>query len=130
MVLLDWKLNPIPTKYGVNDDKPTVISPSVLPNIKMNIKPSRKPPKIRNLQEDEMPIFRNQDIISDFNELNTSKFHAGFTFKHLGDAVVYFNLSFEQQHGEHDLKSKSSFAFLRHYKSETKLRKLCIYYVL
>ena len=35
-LLLDWKLNPIPRKYGVN--KPTLIPPSDLPNI--NIKPS------------------------------------------------------------------------------------------
>ena len=45
---------------------------------------------------------RNEDITSDFNELNTSKLPPGFTFKHLGEAVVYFSLSFEN--GEPEIK--------------------------
>ena len=66
---------------------PSAVIPTIIP--------PRKPPTERVYQVDELAQWKNMDIIKGFTELTAAKCQNEFTFKHLGDAVVYFNMVFE-----------------------------------
>ena len=87
---LDWKADPIPTKY-VNELYKK--HPSMMPApVKM-----RKPPAKRNLQEDQMPIFLKKvdPIITDVFDLENHT-PEGFSFRKAIDFVVFYRLEFDE----------------------------------
>ena len=49
---------------------------------------------VRNEQKDELEEFLKIDTITCFNDLDIRRCPNGFTFQTLGDAVVYYRLSF------------------------------------
>ena len=71
---LDWSLYPVPTIHSEEVSK----KPSLLPTEDT----TRKLPKVRNFQEDELQNFILTDTISSFNDLEEKKCcPAGFQFK-------------------------------------------------
>ena len=55
----------------------------------------RKAHKLRVYQEDEMETFRDNDIITSYEDLNEKYCPLGFQYKKTDDYVIYFHLKFD-----------------------------------
>ena len=68
----------------------STIPASLLPKVD----PPWKKPRVLNVFPDEIHEWREIDRIQDFKDLNAEKCPSEFTFKNMGDSVVYFRLVF------------------------------------
>ena len=80
----------IPTKR--TEDEEATIPPSLLPSIE----PPRKEPRIRGILPDQINEWREIDQIKTFDNLTAEKCPSEFTFRNMGDSVVYFRLVFNE----------------------------------
>jgi hypothetical protein len=88
---LIWKSEPTPTIHSEEARK----RPSVCPT------PSepRKPPKVRNIQPDELQQFIAADVIKDFSDIDPidliNNVLPGFQFKKNDESIVFYKLNFD-----------------------------------
>ena len=84
---MQWEMLPIPTIHSSEALKrPSAVQTPVV---------SRKRPKIRVYQDDELQRFRDQDIISGFDDLDANRCPPGYEFKKMDDSVIYYKLEFD-----------------------------------
>ena len=86
-----WKCNPIPTIHSEQSLK----RPSTLPTPVV----SRKLPKVRVEQEDEIKPFLQNVRISDFSTLAVSHSPEGFSCKKTPECIIFYNLVFDPDTG-------------------------------
>ena len=80
---MKWDLDPVPTIYSKSQDIPT----SLLPTIST----TRKPPTVRiSVLPDESLLFRQNDEIKEFNDINDSICREGYQLQlEEGTATFY-----------------------------------------
>ena len=96
---LKWKCNPIPTIHSEQSLK----RPSTLPTPVV----SRKLPKIRVKQEDEIKPFLQNDRILAFSTLTESHSPEGFSCKKTPECIVFYNLVFDPDTGFPNILNQS-----------------------
>ena len=84
---LRWSLEPVPTIYSKEFES----CPSVLPTYST----SRKSPKKRAFQNDQLDEFQSKDIINSINDLTEFNSPPEFKFQQFGDSVVFYKLKFD-----------------------------------
>ena len=88
---LIWKSNPIPTIYTEEARK--------RPSMCQTPSEPRKPPKVRNIQPDELQQFTAADVIKDFTDIDPTalinSFLSGFQFKKNDNSIVFYRISFD-----------------------------------
>ena len=86
---LKWAINPIPTIHSDEVLKrPSTLPTPVIP---------RKAPKTRLYREDQIGSFRDNDVISNFEELTDKHCPSGFQYEKTDNCVVYYNLKFDDE---------------------------------
>ena len=83
---LKWKLQPIPT---IHTEK-ALKRPSTLPTSSY----PRKSPKIRIYQQDEIGIFKAQDVITSFDDLTPMNASPGYQCYKTDVSIVFYNITF------------------------------------
>ena len=82
----NWNLDPVPTIHtSVSLERPSTLSTTST---------SRKPPKVRIYQKDELTLLEKQDKIEDFNDINANHALANYLFHKSLEFVVFYNLKF------------------------------------
>lgn len=87
---LKWNINPVPTVYP----KLLMQHPSSLPTVST----SRPPPGQRILQADQYQSFLDKDNIQSLDDLSEAYAPSGFQFKRFEDEVLFFNMTFDDEH--------------------------------
>ena len=83
---LNWSLNPVPTIHT----KAALKRPSTLPTSSS----SRKPPKVRVYQNDQLADFKEMDKITKFDDITQSQAPANYLFHKTLECIVFHNLVF------------------------------------
>jgi len=88
---LKWKLSPIPTIHS----EEVLKNPSTIPTPQS----SRKLPKKRAYQEDEMEKFKKIDKINHFDDINKENGPGNFQFKKNENCIIFFHLKYDDDTG-------------------------------
>ena len=88
---LNWEANPIPRIHSTEARK----RPSVLPNIPTEI---RKPPKIHNIEHDQLNDFNKSNLINELKDIDGVK-HCpdGFQFKRNENSIIFYRTVFDEK---------------------------------
>lgn len=87
-VVLKWKWNPVPTKFGPSGKKRPLVQPE---NGSW-----RKPPKVRNVEPDQFPEFQLQDALPKFSDIGENHCPLGFQVHKSESAVTFYKTVFNE----------------------------------
>ena len=86
---LKWTSNPIPTIHLEKARRRPSVLPTKCPQL-------RNPPKIRNVQPDQLQEFLKSDVIHDFNDIDVAK-HCPTGFQYKNNSILFYRKVFDNE---------------------------------